>query len=262
MITPIITMLTDFGRHDGYVGAMHGVALNICPLARIVDITHAIPPQDIQTAAFILYQIFEYYPTHTIHCVVVDPGVGSERQAIAVQTAHGFFVGPDNGVFSLVLQVTPPLEIVTLTNPIYQLPHVSNTFHGRDIFTPAAAHLAAGISLTNLGEPLTELVPLEWPRLTSPNQCRIIHVDHFGNLILDLCLVDIIDPENIMFTVGGESIVGLSQSFTDVEMGDFLAYVGSTRAHIEIAIRNGNAAQSLALHPGDMVWLEQLDQSP
>jgi S-adenosylmethionine hydrolase len=135
---PIITLTTDFGQQDGYVGAMQGVILNICPMATLVTITHDIPPQDIRAAAFVLYQAFSYYPAHTIHCVVVDPGVGSHRRAIAVRTSHGIFVGPDNGVFSPVFTTEPVnvLEAVTLTHPDYQLPGVSATFHGRDFCPP------------------------------------------------------------------------------------------------------------------------------
>lgn len=253
---PIITMLTDFGHHDGYVGAMHGVALTICPQATFVELTHTVPPQDIQTAAFILYQLFDFYPPHTVHCIVVDPGVGSERQAIAVRTEHGIFVAPNNGVLSLVLQATPPLEMVTLTNPTYQLNQISNTFHGRDIFAPVAAHLAMGVPLANMGEPLAELIVLEWPQLSEPYQCRVIHIDHFGNLILDIQATAMTNPDTITFVVGDETILGLSQTFADVEMGDFVAYVGSTRHHIEIGIRNGNAAKTLAIQVGDIVMLE------
>lgn len=252
---PIITLLTDFGRHDGYVGAMHGVALNICPKATIVDISHTVPPQDIQTAAFILYQIFTYYPTQTIHCVVVDPGVGSERQAIAVQTKHGTFVSPNNGVLSLVLQATPILAAIELTNSAYHLPKVSNTFHGRDIFTPVAAHLADGVPLRELGEPITELLSIEWPRLMADDQCRVIHVDHFGNLVLDVQANDIENFDTVSFTIGGETIVGLDQTFADVDIGDFVAYVGSTHNHVEIAIRNGHAAHALRVQPGDTIFV-------
>ncbi len=126
---PIITLITDFGQQDGYVGAMQGVILSICPSAILMNISHTIPPQDIRAAAFVLYQAFSYYPAHTIHCVVVDPGVGSNRRAIAIRTSHGIFIGPDNGVFSLALTAEPinVIEAVTLTNADYQLPSVSGS---------------------------------------------------------------------------------------------------------------------------------------
>lgn len=265
---PIITLTTDFGRQDGYVGAMQGVILSICPTARLIDISHQIPPQDIHTAAFVLYQAFSYFPAQTIHCIVVDPGVGSNRRAIAVRTSHGIFIGPDNGVFSLVLTAGPVnvLEAVTLTNSDYQLPGVSATFHGRDIFAPAAAHLANGVPLSQLGPRAINLVRLDFgPKheIQKPaedglgemenQESRVIHIDHFGNLILKLTRQDITDPEQITFTIGSHVIKSLHATFADVPEGKLLAYTGSSRDHIEIAIRNGNAAQSLGLQVGDVV---------
>ncbi len=274
---PIITLTTDFGEQDGYVGAMQGVILSICPTATLVTITHHIPPQDIHTAAFVLYQAFSYYPVHTIHCVVVDPGVGSQRRAIAVRTSHGIFVGPDNGVFSLVLMAEPVnvLEAVTLTDPDYQLPSVSATFHGRDIFAPAAAHLANGLPLSQFGPRAINLVRLD-TRLKNQSsatetlsevrrgvkseiqnfESRIIHIDHFGNLILNITRHDISNPEQVIFTVGTKIIKSLSSTFADVEEGQLLAYTGSSRDHIEIAIRNGNAGQQLGLKVGDVVRVD------
>lgn len=251
----LITLTTDFGRQDGYVGAMQGVILSICPTATLVDISHNIPPQDIRAAAFVLYQTFSYYPSYTIHCVVVDPGVGSNRRAVGVRTSHGIFVGPDNGVFSLVLAAEPVnvLEAVALTNTDYQLPGVSATFHGRDIFAPAAAHLANGLPLSKLGPRAINLVRLDWGRNTQPSESRIIHIDRFGNLILNLTRHQIVDPEQITFIIGQQVIKSLSATFADVEEGQFLAYTGSSRDHIEIAIRNGNAAQTLGLQVGDVI---------
>lgn len=256
---PIISLTTDFGQRDGYVGAMQGVILNICPAAVVTTLSHEIPPQDIHTAAFVLYQAFDYYPAYAVHCVVVDPGVGSQRRAIAIQTNHGIFVGPDNGVFSLVLRAkqTDVLAAVTLTNPEYHLPTVSATFHGRDVFAPVAAHLANGVPLRELGPAAINLVQFDFgPEngLAEPNVwSRVIHIDHFGNLILDITLEDIDDPEQITFLIGNKIIESLSYTFADVEEGRLLAYVGSTRNHIEIALRNGNAAEELGLKVGDMV---------
>jgi hypothetical protein len=279
---PIITLTTDFGQQDGYVGAMQGVILSICPSATLVTITHEIPPHDIRAAAFVLYQAFSYYPVHTIHCVVVDPGVGSHRRAIAVRTSHGVFVGPDNGVFSLVLAAQPVnvLEAVTLTNPDYQLPSLSATFHGRDIFAPAAAHLAQGVLLNQLGpraihlvrletsfksqNPAQESLPETHPQVKSKTchlESRVLHIDHFGNLILDLTGRDIADSNQVTFTVGHQLIKSLSATFADVEEGQLLVYTGSSRDHIEIAIRNGNAAQHLGLKVGDVVQVDMSSAS-
>lgn len=255
--TPIISLLTDFGQSDGYVGAMSGVILTICPTATLVTLSHDIAAQDIPSAAFVLYQAFGYYPAHTVHCVVVDPGVGSQRRAIAVRTSHGIFVGPDNGVFSLVLNHTNVIEAVILSNPDYQLPQVSATFHGRDIFAPAAAHIANGAPLHVFGPRAINLVKLEVLAPRQPakrsGESRIIHIDHFGNLILDLTAADIADPQQVTFTIAGRVITSLSATFADVEEGELLAYPGSSRDHIEIAIRNGNAAKSLGVGVGDVV---------
>jgi hypothetical protein len=261
---PIITLTTDFGQQDGYVGAMQGVILDICPTAKLVTISHEIPPQNIRAAAFVLYQAFGYFPAHTIHCVVVDPGVGSHRRAIAVRTSHGIFIGPDNGVFSLVLSTEPVnvLEAVTLTNPDYQLPRVSSTFQGRDIFAPAAAHLASGVPLSKLGPRAINLVRLELATRASRQnslphlESQVIHIDHFGNLFLNITQHDIVDPELVTFTIGKQVISTLSSTFADVEEGQLVAYTGSTRDHIEIAIRNGNAAQALGVRVGDVIKVD------
>jgi S-adenosylmethionine hydrolase len=181
--------------------------------------------------------------------------VGSNRRAIAIRTSYGIFVGPDNGVFSLILTAEPVnvLEAVTLTNADYQLPRISATFHGRDIFAPAAAHLANGVSLGQLGPRAINLVRLDFGTRTQKDECRIIHIDHFGNLILSLTRHDLVDPERVTFTIGQQVITSLSATFADVEEGQFLAYIGSSRDHVEIAVRNGNAAQNLGLKVGDLI---------
>jgi hypothetical protein len=241
---------------------MQGVILNICPTAAIVTISHNIPPQQVRTAAFVLYQAFGYYPPHTVHCVVVDPGVGSKRRAVAVRTSQGIFVGPDNGVFSLALAAhrVNVLEAVTLTNPDYQLARVSATFHGRDIFAPAAAHIAGGLPLSKLGPAAINLVRFFDEESTSGQAAeasRIIHIDHFGNLVLDLTRRDLENPEQVTFIVGDREIKSLSYTFADVKEGELLAYTGSTRDHIEIAVRNGNAARQLGLQIGDTVVVKR-----
>lgn len=257
MSNPIISLTTDFGQSDGYVGAMQGVILKICPAATIVNISHHISPQNIQAAAFVLYQIFDYYPAHTVHCVVVDPGVGSQRRAVAIKTGHGIFVGPDNGVFSLVLGATNLLQAVELANPKYQLANVSATFHGRDIFSPASAHIAAGVPLEQLGPPVTNLTRVAFGAGLESGQCRVIHIDHFGNLILDITAQDIVDPQKVTFRAGSHTIESLKYTFADVPEGQPLAYVGSNRNHVEIAIRNGNAAQTLDLQLNDVVQVSR-----
>ncbi|MBN1991628.1 MAG: SAM-dependent chlorinase/fluorinase [Anaerolineae bacterium] len=254
---PIVTLTTDFGEKDGYVGVMRGVILRICPAAVLADLSHDIPPQDIRAAAFVLYRAFGYYPPHAVHCVVVDPGVGSKRRAIAVRTNQGFFVGPDNGVFGLALAADDVnvLEAVTLTNPDYQLPNVSATFHGRDIFAPAAAHIANGAPLAQFGPSAINLVRLGFELKCKNSECRVIHIDRFGNLTLNITAHDIDNPPQVTFTIGRHIIKSLRRTFADVAEGRLVAYTGSLRNHVEIAIRNGNAAQTLGVQLGDIVTI-------
>ena len=193
-----ITLITDFSLADGYVGAMKSVILSIAPQATIVDISHAVPAQDLRSAAWILYTTYDTFPEGTIHCVIVDPGVGSQRRAIAVEAGVYTFVAPDNGLLSAdklrpyVLAQEPLHMAVELTNPRFHRRPVSNTFHGRDIFAPAAAHVARGVSLAELGTPIDQLVtwPLPRPEGRSEGSLvgHILHIDHFGNCITDLRL--------------------------------------------------------------------------
>lgn len=253
---PIISLTTDFGLSDGYVGTLEGVILSICPSAKITHLSHLIPPQDIYAAAFVLYQSYRFYPSYAVHCVVVDPGVGSERRAVAIRTKLGSFVGPDNGIFSLVLAQAEVQQAVSLTNPIYQLKSISSTFHGRDIFSPAAAHLAAGAPLEVLGDPVTGLTRFDFRTGLEAGQSRVIHIDHFGNLVLDVTDQDIPEPAKLTVSIAGRTIRSLSKTFADVAEGEPLIYVGSTHGHLEIAVRNGNAAQTLGLRRGDVVQID------
>jgi len=190
--TPLVTLTTDFGTTDGYVGTMKGVIFNIVPSARLVDISHEIAPQDVRQAAYVLYTAYPFFPPHTVHIVVVDPGVGSARRPIALRTPAGYFVGPDNGVFSYVMACEPVEALVELADPRYRLPQVSRTFHGRDVFAPAAAHLAAGVPIMALGPPVRDPVTLPPPRLeiTSGGVTgEVLHADHFGNVITSIGLL-------------------------------------------------------------------------
>jgi S-adenosylmethionine hydrolase len=257
---PIITLTTDFGMADGYVATMKGVILSIAPASTLVDLSHQVPAQNVQTAAFLIYQAVPFFPSETIHLVVVDPGVGSQRRALAVHTAQGIFVAPDNGVLSYVLASADVREAVSLTKPAYQLPQVSATFHGRDIFAPAAAHLANGVSLERLGPRAINLLrlPLSQPE-RRPNDdlvAHVMHVDHFGNLILDVAADDV--DEECVFELGGRSIEGVSGTFADVADGELVAYVGSSRDHVEIAVRNSDAAQELEIGIGDRVLIRRI----
>jgi S-adenosylmethionine hydrolase len=259
MFQPIITLITDFGQADGYVGTMKGVILGICPEAALVDLSHDVRPQAVQQAAYVLSAAAPYFPAGTVHLVVVDPGVGSQRRAIVVHTERATYVAPDNGVLELVLVQDPPRLAIHLTKPPYRLPHVSATFHGRDIFAPAAAHLAHGTDPREMGTelPLSDLVTL--PNLQPQPQpdgtwsAQVLHIDRFGNLITNLRA----PIPDCRVVVAGHPINGLSRTFFDVAPGEVVAYVGSS-GHLEVAVREGNAAARLGIHVGDPLRIEGL----
>ncbi len=261
----IITLTTDFGLADSYVGTIKGVILGIAPEARIVDITHTISPQNTHQAAYIVQTFPDYFPTGTIHMVNIDPTVDSERRAIAFGTPEAIFVAPDNGVLTYVwraaLERWGPEEcrVIELAAPRFWLPRVSSTFHGRDIFAPVVAHLAHGIALEELGPHLPQLLEadLEQPTdgRTGGMVGRIIHVDHFGNCITNITprhLEDYGMGEQIVVQIIDQRIAGLSQTFSDVSVGALAALIGSTE-HLELAVRNGSAAQTLGVGIGDVV---------
>ena len=263
MSRPVITLTTDFGQADGYVGTMKGIILGICPQATLVDISHKIRPQAVQQAAYVLSTAVPYFPPRTTHLVVVDPGVGSERRPIVVQTDQAAYVAPDNGVLTLALAQDPAHMAVQITAPRYRLSPVSATFHGRDVFAPAAAHLASGAEPREIGDviPVTELVTL--PSLqpqSEPDgywQAQVLHVDRFGNLVTTMQVSTIKGQgtskyPRALIEVGGKQIAGLKRTFADVEQGDLVAYVGSS-GYLEIAVREGNAAERLGAGVGDPV---------
>ena len=259
MSRPVVTLTTDFGQADAYVGIMKGVLLGICPDAALVDLSHEIHPQAVRQAAYLLSTAVPYFPPGVVHLVVVDPGVGSERRPVAVQTERATYVAPDNGVLTLALTQDPPRLAVHLTDPRFHLSQVSATFHGRDIFAPAAAHLACGLELCDIGEPfpppelvvLPTVLPTQQPDGTW--QAEILHIDRFGNLITNYqCASSSLQPT---VSVGGERIQGLRSTFADVAPGELVAYRGSS-GYLEIAIREGSAATHLGLNEGDPIVVE------
>lgn len=261
MSQPIITLTTDFGTTDAYVGAMKGVILGICPQAALVDISHDVRPQAVRQAAYVLSTATSYFPPGTVHLVVVDPGVGSDRRAVAVRTGRATCVAPDNGVLSLALAADPPRLAVALTSPAYHLPQVSHTFHGRDVFAPVAAHLACGTDPRQMGEPfpthdLIRLPSLE-PRRRPDGAWigEVLHVDRFGNLVTNV--QGTMHKAQCAVEIAGHRIGCLSRSFADVAPGELLAYVGSS-GHLEIAVREGDAAARLGVALGDPVEVRAL----
>ena len=270
--SPIITLTTDFGISDAYVGIMKGVILSINPNAQVVDLMHAVPPQDIHEAAFSIHSAYKYFPKGTVHTIVVDPGVGSSRRAIVCQTDNAFFVCPDNGVLSYLLQdiddeVEHLKSVVAIQNRGYYLPEVSNTFHGRDIFAPIAAHLSVGVPLTNIGPPVEDIVRLPMPLLQIADGTltgQVIKIDRFGNAITNISESALTRLEGVStreipvyeITVGGTTLKRLNRAYAESKIGEPLAIIGSSGL-LEIAVNGGNAAEHLGLKRGDVVEIQR-----
>ena len=237
---------------------MKGVILNINPKIQIVDITHAIPPQDIRGAAFILDSAYRYFPTGSIHVVVVDPGVGSTRRAIVCQTETAFFVCPDNGVLSHVLDEDVPYRAVVVDNTEYCLPEISNTFHGRDIFAPVAAHLSRGVRISNFGRAVNNLVQVSSATVQVTKTSiigRVMWIDRFGNLITNISrktFESTIVHENFVIQAGNVEISRLNRSYAESKVGECLAIIGSF-GRLEISVNQGNAAHLLKLERDDPI---------
>ena len=245
----IITLTTDFGLIDGYVAAVKGVILSINPQATLIDITHQIPPQNINQAAFVLSTVYNYFPPQTVHLVIIDPGVGTKRRAIILKTSQYYFIAPDNGVLSYIirkysteLDINSGLAAVAITNPKYWCSPVSHTFHGRGIFAPVAAHLSLGVPMKEFGEPISsiDILPLAEPHIASDGSLigNVIHIDSFGNLITNIEETGLPEGELIIL-IGNYTIRGLSRTY--VEGRKLVALIGSS-GYLEIALREGNAA--------------------
>ena len=254
----VVTLTTDFGVRDAYVGVMKGVILERAPGCSIVDITHGVPPQGVLHAAFVVASAAPFFPDGTVHVVVVDPGVGTERRAVAVRTATAVFVAPDNGVLTAALAEDPVEKAVHLTEPRYWLKEVSSTVHGRDIFAPVAAALARGIDVAKLGNAITDLHRLPVPTAVRDAdgtiRGEIVSVDHFGNCVTNVG-ARLVDPGRAYDVLADEHrLTGVQASYGAVPIGAPVVLLGSTGT-IEIAVRNGNAADALGLEVGTPVVL-------
>ncbi|MYB77459.1 MAG: SAM-dependent chlorinase/fluorinase [Chloroflexi bacterium] len=252
----IITLTTDFGTADGFVGAMKGVMLSLTPHATLVDITHEIPPHDIRSGTFALETAVPHFPPEAIHVAVVDPGVGSERAAILVETERGRFLAPDNGVLTSVVPDMDAACIFALDRPEFWRPDVSATFHGRDVFAPVAAHLANGVRPEQLGTLTARMERLPWPQ---PQRCgdeirgEVIHVDRFGNLITNLRLEDLGKMrQSACFRLRDFEIRGITPHYA---AGDGLMAVVNSGGRIEIALPSAPAAQTLNIDVGEEIWV-------
>lgn len=264
---PTVAFLTDFGLRDGYVGVMKGVVSGITPDAQLIDITHEVEPQNVLAGAWVLATSYRYFPEKTVFVCVVDPGVGSVRRSVALHAGNWYFVGPDNGLFSYILAEQPLHEAVTLANPAYHLASMSSTFHGRDLFSPMGAHVAGGVALAELGDPVdpASLVRLNIAPPTQHGEqitAQVIHVDHFGNLITNIPLsmvpnmleqpgIALIFPErNVRITERRRFFAGETPT-----TGEPPFIYGDSSGHVAVAIRNGNASQSLGINAGAQVTL-------
>jgi S-adenosylmethionine hydrolase len=259
---PLITLVTDYGSRDSFAGSMKGVIARINPAAQVVDISHEIAQQDIWEAAYILQSSYGDFPRGTIHLAVVDPGVGSGRRPIVAVTESYFFVGPDNGIFSLVYQEAERLRVHHVTASHYFLPNVGPTFHGRDIFAPVAAWLAKGIPSGNFGDEITDFVTLNVPvpkKTGNTIEGHVVHIDRFGNVITNITYQDIksILPENaglltMTLAIAAREIKGLKKFYAEAPPGEPCAIINSS-ASLEVFLFKQSARAALNVKRGDAV---------
>ena len=260
MARPVIALLTDFGTQDHYVGAMKGVVLGICPDVTLVDISHGIPPHDVRSGGLELAAAYQYFPVGTIFVAVVDPGVGSDRAALAAEAGGFQFLAPDNGILSQVFHHTPPGRVVKVTEQRYARSPVSRTFEGRDRFAPAAAWLATGVDLAELGSPLAS-----WHMLAVPNAAigddrivgEVVRVDHFGNMVtnVDRTMFErFAAGGGVSIAVGTRVIDRLVATYADVPPGD-TCLLFSSSGHLEVAVSGGSATLRLGLGCGAPVTI-------
>jgi len=262
--SPIVTLLSDFGLSDPYVAEMKAVILSICPTAVIVDITHQIRKFDVRMGAFVLAQATPYFQEGTIHMAVVDPGVGTKRRPIVIETKRSLYVGPDNGLLTLSAHREGIDYAYEITNRKYMLKNASRTFHGRDIFSPAAAHLANGVSAPDFGPEINDLV---MPSFAKPNiqsgeiQGEVIHIDDFGNIITNIALKDvrevgIEEGKNLLLTLKKKGLtLRLCSAYGEVSSDMPLTIVGSS-GFLEVAINRGNASQFFKSKAGDKITVK------
>jgi S-adenosylmethionine hydrolase len=257
----VVTFTTDFGLHDPFVGIMHGVVLSIHPETRMVDICHAIPSFDVLDAAWTIAQAYRFFPPRTVHVIVVDPGVGSARRPILAETDDYIFVAPDNGVLSLIEMREPKFTVRDITADRYFLQPVSQTFHGRDIFSPVAAWLSKGVEPAEFGPEITDHVRLPLPAIerVGENSLRgvVLKVDKFGNLITNLSEQEApslfaTTPASFKLLIAGQTITRVCRSYADGGNDEFFAILGSS-GYLEIAARQASAAEKLSAGVGTPV---------
>jgi len=272
MTSPSVVFTTDFGLSDAYAGVIKGVALTINPDLRLIDLTHQISPQNVAQGSFLLGLNHRYFPEDAIHVAVVDPGVGTDRRPVLLSTPWGRFVAPDNGLLSCVIagyleskpeaagtvDLPSELSAVHLTNPDYWRHPVSHTFHGRDIFTPVAAHLSLGVAPEELGEAAGSLFYLPMPKPATHDGTitgQVIYLDTYGNLVTNIPTETLPPAESIEVRIKGRSITGLSRTFNDNTYSNDSGLIALTASHgyLEVAVANGNATDLLSAGEGEVV---------
>jgi hypothetical protein len=249
---PLITLTTDFGEESYYLGALRGVLLSFCPEATLVDITHHVPPHGILEGAFVLAQACPRFPAGTVHLAVVDPGVGGARRPLLLRSGGHWYVGPDNGLFSPFLDGAPALY------RIHDDPTAGATFHGRDVFAPAAARLARGEAPESLGTAVADPVRLSWPRPARRGgeiRGEVLLVDRFGNLVTTIRADDLPAQARTTVTVGSRRVEGLRRTYADAAPGELIALVGSS-GFLEVAVVQGHAARTLGVARGAPVVVD------
>ena len=257
----IITFITDFGLADPYVAVMKGVILSINPDVRVVDISHQIEAGSILQAASLIRESFPFFPEGTIHLAVIDPGVGGDRRPIAIESGGYFFVGPDNGVFWPAIEDHKEKRIIHLNEKKYFLPHVSHTFHGREIFAPVAAHLSLGVDLEMMGSIITDLIRLDFPMPHKKGRVllgQIMRVDNFGNLITNISRKELelfLESGKPVFEVGNLIIKKLDHIYSDAEQGEPLALINSS-GWLEITVNLGRASEYIGVDPERIIGTE------
>lgn len=262
LMSPPITLITDFGSADHYVACMKGVILQRSPQAALIDVTHSIQPHDIVHAAFVLRQVFEHFPIGTIHIAVVDPGVGSSRRILAARYSGQIILVPDNGLLSFVHRDFVMEELRSIENHRLWRTEVSRTFHGRDVFAPVAGHLSQGMPLENVGPMVRELQLLNIDRAKRLDgggvEGQVLYVDHFGNCISNISAADLgfvkSPPDRMVVQVGPLRVGRLHTTYADVNPGEIVAIIGST-GMLEIAVNQGSAASQLRAAPGTLVMV-------
>jgi S-adenosylmethionine hydrolase len=261
---PIITLLTDFGLRDSYVAEMKAVILSICPEVNIIDISHEVRKYDVRMGAYLLARASRYFPKGTIHVAIVDPGVGSERRAIIVESERAFYIGPDNGILIMAAEMDGIKNVYQITNKKYMLQTISRTFHGRDIFSPTAAHLARGVPPSEFGPEIKDPIKPSYTKPKTTNKTiegEVIHIDDFGNIITNITTknlqeIGITEGETINVKIGEKTMkLKLCKSYAEVPQNQPLTIIGSGET-LEISINQGNAANMLQVNIGGkiIVW--------